>query len=85
MRTHKKEKPSARAEQLKKPLPGVQREKKSKYPGTKGYALGYLEGNILLKASKLKVPIYPVLNGEVKESLSAVVAKGYHGEVGSLR
>jgi hypothetical protein len=31
------------------------------------------------------MPIYPVLNGEVMESLSAVVAKGYYGEVGSLR
>jgi hypothetical protein len=30
------------------------------------------------------MPIYPVLNGEVMVSLSAVVAKGYYGEVGSL-
>jgi hypothetical protein len=30
------------------------------------------------------MPIYPVLNGEVMESLSAVVAIGYYGEVGAL-
>jgi len=48
-----------------------------KYPGPEGKALGYPWKGCFINPCKLKVP-------KVMASLSAVVAKGYDGEVGDL-